>query len=254
MQVSGLPALVSGAASGLGAATARALAKAGARVALLDMNLEAAKALAAEIGGLALACDIADAASTEAAVAAARGKHGPARIAVSCAGVAPAARVVGKAGPMPLADFQRVIAVNLIGTFNLMRLAAADMAGQEPVNAEGERGVIVNTASIAAWEGQIGQSAYAASKGGVASLTLPAARELARSGIRVVAIAPGTFETPMMAGMPQEVKDTLAAKVPFPQRLGRPEEFAALVLHILGNGYLNGSVLRLDGALRMEPK
>lgn len=254
MQVNGLAALVTGAASGLGAATARALAKAGARVTLLDMNLEAARAVAAEIGGFAARCDVSDAASAEAAVAAARGKHGPARIAVSCAGVAPAARVVGKAGPMALADFERVVRVNLIGTFNLMRLAAADMVGLDPLNGDGERGLIVNTASIAAWEGQIGQTAYAASKGGVASLTLPAARELARSGVRVVAIAPGTFETPMMAGMPQEVKDGLAAKVPYPSRLGRPEEFAALVLHIAANPYLNGSVLRLDGALRMEPR
>lgn len=254
MQVNGLAALVTGAASGLGAATARALAKAGARVTLLDMNLEAARAVAGEIGGLAVQCDVSDAASAEAAVAAAREKHGPARIAVSCAGVAPAARVVGKAGPMALADFERVIRINLIGTFNMMRLAAAEMVGQDPLNEDGERGLIVNTASIAAWEGQIGQTAYAASKGGVASLTLPAARELARSGVRVVGIAPGTFETPMMAGMPQEVKDGLAAKVPYPSRLGRPEEFASLVLHIAANSYLNGSVLRLDGALRMEPR
>ncbi len=253
MQAGGQAALVTGAASGLGAATARALAQAGARVGLLDMNREAAQALAQEIGGIALACDIADAASAEAAVKAARERHGPARIAVSCAGVAPAGRIVGKAGPMSLVDFERVVRVNLIGTFNLMRLAAADMAGMAPL-ADGERGVIVNTASIAAFEGQIGQSAYAASKGGVAALTLPAAREFARSGIRVMAIAPGTFETPMMAAMPQEVKDALAAKTPFPQRLGRPEEFAAMVLHILDNLMLNGSVVRLDGALRMEPR
>lgn len=253
MQISGQAAIVTGAASGLGAATARALAEQGARVALLDMNQTAAAGLAREIGGIALACDVSDAASAEAAIAAAREAHGPARIAVNCAGVAPAGRIVGKSGPMALADFERVIRVNLIGTFNMMRLAAAGMGGLEPL-ADGERGVIVNTASIAAFEGQIGQSAYAASKGGVASLTLPAAREFARSGIRVVAVAPGTFETPMMAAMPQEVKDALAAKTPFPARLGQPAEFAALVLHILGNTMLNGSVLRIDGALRMEPR
>ncbi len=254
MQVNGLAALVSGAASGLGAASARALAKAGARVALLDTNMEAAKALAEEIGGIALLCDVTDAASVENALAEARKRNGPARVSVACAGIAPAGRVVGRDGPMALEAFEKVIRVNLIGTFNLMRLAAADMAAQEPLNADGERGVIVNTASIAAWEGQIGQTAYAASKGGVAALTLPAARELARSGVRVVAIAPGTFETPMMAGMPQEVKDGLAAKVPFPSRMGRPEEFGALVMHIVENPMLNGSVLRLDGALRMEPR
>lgn len=253
MRISGQSAIVTGAASGLGAATARALAEAGARVAVLDLDGDAAGRVAREIGGLAVACDVADAASAEQAVATARAAHGPARIAVNCAGIAPAARIVGRNGPMPLADFERVIRVNLIGTFNMLRLATADMSGLEPLE-DGERGVVVNTASIAAFEGQIGQSAYAASKGGVAALTLPAAREFARSGIRVLAIAPGTFETPMMAAMPAEVKEALAAKTPYPPRLGRPEEFAALVLHILGNVMLNGSVLRLDGALRMEPR
>lgn len=253
MDISGQAAVVTGAASGLGAATARALAQAGARVALLDMNVEAAAQVAREIGGMAVSCDVADADSAQTAIAAARAAHGPARIAVNCAGIAPAARIVGRNGPMDLADFERVIRINLIGTFNMMRLAAADMAGLNAL-AESERGVIVNTASIAAFEGQIGQSAYAASKGGVASLTLPAAREFARSGIRVVAIAPGTFETPMMAAMPQEVKDALAAKTPYPSRLGRPDEFASLVLHVLGNVMLNGAVLRLDGALRMEAR
>jgi NAD(P)-dependent dehydrogenase (short-subunit alcohol dehydrogenase family) len=254
MRIGGQSAIVTGAGSGLGAATARALAEAGARVAVLDLNGEAAQSVAREIGGLAVACDVSDAESAERAIATARDAHGPARIAVNCAGIAPAARIVGRNGPMPLAEFERVIRVNLIGTFNMLRLASADMSGLEPLEDDGERGVVINTASIAAFEGQIGQSAYAASKGGVASLTLPAAREFARSGIRVVAIAPGTFETPMMAAMPDEVKQALAAKTPYPPRLGRPEEFSRLVLHIVDNVMLNGSVLRLDGALRMEPR
>ena len=253
MITQGQAAIVTGAASGLGAATARALAAAGARVAVLDMNMAAAEQVAREIGGIAVACDVADAESAAAAIATARAAHGPVRSAGHCGGVCPAARIEGKAGPKALDDFERVIRINLIGTFNMMRLAAAEMTGLEPL-AESERGVIVNTASIAAYEGQIGQSAYAASKGGVVALTLPAAREFARSGIRVVAIAPGTFETPMMGAMPQVVKDALAAKTPYPPRLGRPDEFAALVLHVLGNVMLNGTVLRLDGALRMEPR
>jgi len=253
MRTKGQAAIVTGAASGLGAATARALAAAGARVALLDLNGAAAAATAAEIGGLGVRCDVADSASAAAAVAEARAAHGAARILVNCAGIAPAARIVGKAGPMPLDDFARVIQVNLVGTFNMMRLVAADMT-ELPELIGGERGVIVNTASIAAFEGQIGQAAYAASKGGVASLTLPAAREFARSGIRVMAIAPGLFLTPLMHGLPQEVQASLAASVPFPARLGQPDEFAATVLHIVGAAMLNGSVIRLDGALRMQAK
>ncbi|MCR9219357.1 MAG: SDR family NAD(P)-dependent oxidoreductase [Alphaproteobacteria bacterium] len=253
MNVNGLPAIVTGAASGLGEGTARALAAAGAKVTLLDLKEGPVQAVAAEVRGLGLACDVSDAASLEAAVAAARDAHGPCAVAVSCAGIAPAAKIVGKDGPMALDAFAAVIQVNLIGTFNLMRLAAADMQTRAP-NEDGERGVIVNTASVAAFEGQIGQAAYAASKGGVASLTLPAAREFAKTGVRVNAIAPGLFGTPMLLGMPQAVQDSLAATLPFPQRFGRPDEFAKLVLHMIENPILNGEVVRLDSALRMAPR
>lgn len=253
MKLDTIPAIVTGGASGLGAATARALAAAGARVAVLDMNLEAARAVAAEIGGAAFACDVSDAGSAEAAVDAARAAHGPARILVNCAGIAPAARIVGRSGPMALEAFAKVIQVNLIGSFNLMRLVGAQAAGLDPLEG-GERGVIVSTASVAAYEGQIGQAAYAASKAGIVGLTLPAAREFAASGIRVCAIAPGIFETPMLRGLPQEVQDSLGAAVPFPSRLGKPEEYARLVLAIIDNPMLNGEVIRLDGALRMQPR
>ena len=252
MNVAGQVAIVTGAGSGLGRATAGALAAAGARVAVVDLDATATAAAAQELNGRAMALDVADAAAAEAAMAEIEAM-GPVRVLVSCAGVAPAAKIVGRDGPMPLAAFERAIRVNLIGTFNLMRLAAAAMLRLEP-DAEGERGVIVNTASIAAFEGQIGQAAYAASKGGVAALTLPAARELAPSGNRVVANAPGLFGTPMLLGMPEKVQESLAATVPFPSRFGRPEEYAALVMHILGNPMLNGSVLRLDGALRMAAR
>jgi NAD(P)-dependent dehydrogenase (short-subunit alcohol dehydrogenase family) len=245
-------AIVTGAASGLGRATAAALAEAGARVALLDLDGDAVGRAAAEIGGKGFALDVADAAAAEALIPEIEAL-GPVRVLVNCAGVAPAGKIVGRDGPMPLAAFERAVRVNLIGTFNLTRLAAAAMATLEP-DAGGERGVIVNTSSIAAFEGQIGQTAYAASKGGVASLTLPAARELASLGVRVVAIAPGLFGTPMLLGMPEKVQESLAATVPFPARFGRPEEYAALVLHVLANPMLNGSVLRLDGALRMAPR
>jgi NAD(P)-dependent dehydrogenase (short-subunit alcohol dehydrogenase family) len=348
MRVAGHAALVTGGGSGLGAATARALAKAGAKVALLDINEAAAKAVAAEIGGTAVRCDVADAASAEGAVAAARAAHGPARILINCAGIGVAQRIVGRDGPMPLADFKRVIDINLIGSFNLMRLAASDMMplpaledgergvivstasvaafegqiGQAAYSAskggivsltlpaarefaragiavaqrivgrdgpmkladfkrvidinligsfnlmrlaaaemmplvpldEGERGVIVSTASVAAYEGQIGQAAYSASKGGIVSLTLPAAREFAGSGIRVNAIAPGLFQTPMLAGLPQAAQASLGASVPFPARLGRPEEYARLVMDIIANPMLNGATIRLDCALRMAPR
>jgi NAD(P)-dependent dehydrogenase (short-subunit alcohol dehydrogenase family) len=253
MNVKGQAALVTGGGSGLGAGTAKALAAAGAKVALLDVNMEGAEKLAKEIGGIAIKCDVSNAADGEKAVAAAREKHGPARVLINCAGIAPAARIVGKDGPLALDAFARVINVNLIGSFNMMRLAAADMAKLEP-QADGERGVIVSTASVAAFEGQIGQAAYAASKGGVAALTLPAAREFARSGVRVLTIAPGIFGTPMLLGMPQAVQDSLAAQVPFPSRLGTPAEYAKLVMHILDNVMLNGEVIRLDGAIRMGPK
>lgn len=252
MNPSGQLALVTGAASGLGRATATALAEAGAKVVLVDLDAEAVAGAAAAIGGRRFALDVADAAAVEAAMPEIEAL-GSLRVLVNCAGVAPAGKIVGRDGPMPLAAFEQAVRVNLIGTFNLMRLAAAAMARLEPM-ADGERGVIVNTSSIAAFEGQIGQAAYAASKGGVASLTLPAARELAAQGIRVMAIAPGLFGTPMLLGMPEKVQESLAATVPFPARFGRPEEYAALVLHILANPMLNGSVLRLDGALRMAPR
>jgi NAD(P)-dependent dehydrogenase (short-subunit alcohol dehydrogenase family) len=254
MKVEGQAALVSGGASGLGRATAQALAVAGAKVAILDVNQAAAQEAAAEIGAAAFACDVADAASLERAVTAAREQHGAARIVVACAGIAPAVRIVGReSAAMPLDQFRRVIEINLIGSFNLLRLAAADMIALEPL-ADGERGLIVLTASVAAYEGQIGQTAYSASKGGIVGLTLPAARELARDGVRVMAIAPGIFATPMLAAMPQTVQDSLGASVPFPSRLGRPEEYAALVLDICRNPMLNGSVIRLDGAIRMAPR
>jgi NAD(P)-dependent dehydrogenase (short-subunit alcohol dehydrogenase family) len=253
MQVKGHAAIVTGGGSGLGAATARALAGAGAKVAVLDINEAAAKAVAAEIGGTAVACNVADAASAETAVATARAAHGASRILINCAGIGPAARIVGRDGPMPLDAFRQVVEINLIGSFNLMRLAAADMIALEPL-ADGERGVIVSTASVAAYEGQIGQAAYAASKGGIVALTMPAAREFARSGIRVNTIAPGLFATPLLLGMPQNVQDSLAASVPFPSRFGTPQEYAKLALHIIDNAMLNGETIRLDGALRMPPK
>ena len=253
MDPQGHAALVTGGGSGLGAASALELARAGAKVALLDINVDAAKKIAAEIGGIAVRCDVADADSAMAAVAAARDRNGPARILVNCAGIGPAKRIVGRDGPMPLPDFERVIAINLIGTFNMLRLAAADMTALPPL-ADEERGVIVSTASVAAFEGQVGQAAYSASKGGVAALTVPAARELAQFGIRVNAIAPGIFATPMLRALPDEVQAGLAASVPFPKLLGRPEQFAGLVLHCVRNTYLNGEVIRLDGALRMAPR
>lgn len=253
MTPNGHAALVTGGGSGLGAATATKLAAQGAKVALLDLNIAAARAVAAEIGGIAIACDVADADATAAAVAEARARHGPARILVNCAGVAPAKRIVGRDGAMPLSDFEQVIKVNLIGTFNALRLVSAEMTTLDPL-ADDERGVIVCTASVAAFEGQIGQAAYAASKGGVASLTLPAARELAQFGIRVCAIAPGIFATPMLRGLPEEVQQSLAASVPFPKLLGRPEQYADLALHIIENRYLNGEVIRIDGGLRMAPR
>jgi NAD(P)-dependent dehydrogenase (short-subunit alcohol dehydrogenase family) len=253
MELGGQAALISGGASGLGRATAQALAHVGVKVAILDLHAAAAAEAAKEVGGLACACDVADAVSVEAAVAEARRNHGPARIAVCCAGVGTAGRIVGRGRPMPLGDFRRVIEVNLIGSFNLLRLAAAEMTGLEPLP-DGERGLIVLTASVAAYEGQIGQAAYSASKGGIVGLTLPAARELAQFGVRVMAIAPGIFATPMLAGLPQPVQDSLGASVPFPPRLGKPEEYAGLVLEICRNPMLNGSVIRLDGALRMAPR
>jgi NAD(P)-dependent dehydrogenase (short-subunit alcohol dehydrogenase family) len=253
MDPKGHAAIVTGAASGLGAETAAEFARAGAKVACLDINLDGAKDTAGKIGGIAIRCNVTSSDDATAAVKTAREQHGPARILVNCAGIGPAKRIVGRDGPMPLADFERVIAINLIGTFNLMRLAAADMQGLEPL-ADGERGVIVSTASVAAYEGQVGQAAYASSKGGVAALTMPAARELAQFGIRVMAIAPGIFATPMLLALPQATQDSLGASVPFPKRLGKPSEFAAMALTIVRSSYLNGEVIRLDGALRMPPR
>ncbi|MFC4486794.1 MULTISPECIES: 3-hydroxyacyl-CoA dehydrogenase [Tepidiphilus] len=255
MQIEGGVFLITGGASGLGAATARMVVTGGGRAVLADQDEAKGAALAAELGSNAhfVRTDVTDEASAQAAVAAAVERFGRLDVLVNCAGVAPAEKIVGKEGPHRLDSFARTIQINLIGTFNLMRLAAARMSANEP-NAEGERGVIVNTASVAAFDGQIGQAAYAASKGGVVSLTLPAARELARWGIRVMAIAPGIMETPMLLGMPAEVQESLGKMVPFPPRMGRPAEYAALVRHIVENVYLNGEVIRLDGAIRMGAK
>ncbi|HVR67436.1 MAG TPA: SDR family NAD(P)-dependent oxidoreductase [Verrucomicrobiae bacterium] len=253
MDIRGQAALVTGAGSGIGADVARHLAKAGAKVAVLDINKDAAEAVAKEIGGVGIGCDISDGPGGEAAVAQARTAHGPARILVNVAGILIPGRILGKDGPLPLEKFRKVIDVNLVGTFNMMRLAAADMAGLPPLT-DGERGVIVSTSSVAAYEGQIGQAAYAASKAGIVGLTLPAARDLARSGIRVLAIAPGLIATPMMLNLPPDVQKALGDSVPFPQRLGHAHEVSRLVLHMIENSLLNGEVVRLDGALRLAPK
>lgn len=245
--------MVSGAASGLGAATARMLARAGARLMLVDLNAEALKAQASELEAGYAVADITQADAAQAAVDMAMGSFGELHGLVNCAGVVAGEKILGKQGAHGLDSFSRIININLIGTFNLLRLAAEAIA-KSTANAEGERGVIINTASVAAFDGQVGQAAYAASKGAVASLTLPAARELARYGIRVMTIAPGIFETPMMAGMSDEVRTALSADVPFPPRLGKPEEYAALVRHIIENSMLNGEVIRLDGALRMAAR
>jgi NAD(P)-dependent dehydrogenase (short-subunit alcohol dehydrogenase family) len=247
--------LVTGAGSGLGAATARLLARGGGRLVLLDVNARAARDLATELGAQAMfaEADVCDEGAIGAAIAEARRRFGGLHGAVNCAGIAPAERVLGKTGPHALASFQRVVNVNLIGTFNVVRLAAQAMAENAP-GEDGERGVIVNTASVAAFEGQIGQAAYSASKAGVAGMTLPVARELARFGIRVMTIAPGIFETPMLAAMSSEVQASLGAQVPFPSRLGKPEEYADTVAFILQNRYLNGETIRIDGAIRLAPK
>jgi NAD(P)-dependent dehydrogenase (short-subunit alcohol dehydrogenase family) len=253
MHPNGHAALVTGGGSGLGRATAERLAALGAKVTILDIDGDAARSAAAKFGGLGIACDVTSPDGTAAAVAESRERHGAARIVVNCAGIGPARRIVGRDGPQPLDGFAKVITVNLIGTFNVMRLAAADMQTLTPLD-DGERGVIVSTASVAAYDGQIGQAAYAASKGGVVSLTLPAAREFAQFGIRVMTIAPGLFNTPMVASLPQQAQDSLAASIPFPKMLGGPEQFADLVQHVIENRYLNGEVIRLDGALRMAPR
>ncbi|MEA2399903.1 MAG: hypothetical protein QOK00_306 [Thermoleophilaceae bacterium] len=249
MELNGIGALVAGGASGLGEATARELAARGARVTIADLNEERGSALADELGGSFVAADVTDEAQVQAAVDAVEGL----RLAVSCAGIGWAERTVGKGGAAALQPFETVIRVNLIGTFNVLRLSAAAMSAGEP-DAEGERGAVVMTASVAAFDGQIGQAAYSASKGGVVGLTLPAARDLARQGIRVCTIAPGLFDTPLLAGLPEPAREALGAQVPFPPRLGRPEEYARLACHIAENTMLNGEVIRLDGAIRMAPK
>ena len=253
MDLQGQVAVVTGGGSGLGRATAEAFAARGARVAVVDLDRAAAEAVATAIGGLAVALDVADPAAAEAAFAHIAAELGGARVLVNCAGIGTPKRVLGKEGPQSLADFDRVIRVNLLGSFNMLRLAAAAMAKLEPLDG-GERGVIVNTASVAAFEGQVGQAAYAASKGGIVSMALPIARELAAFGIRVNTIAPGLFLTPMMRTLPEEVQISLARSIPFPSRLGEPTEFAALALHMVENAFLNGEVVRLDGALRMAPR
>jgi NAD(P)-dependent dehydrogenase (short-subunit alcohol dehydrogenase family) len=253
MNPKGLAAIVTGGASGLGAATAEKLASEGARVAIFDMNEETGRAHAAKIGGAFFKVNVTDQASVTEAIAAAEGKHGVARILVNCAGIAIGAKTVGKEFvPHPLDQFKKVIEVNLIGTFNVISQFAARLSQAEPVGEE--RGVIINTASVAAFEGQVGQAAYSASKGGVVGMTLPIARDLAQVGIRVVTIAPGIFYTPMMASMPQKVQDSLGASVPFPSRLGKPEEYAHLAHSIVTNAMLNGETIRLDGAIRMPPR
>lgn len=254
MKIEGQVAIVTGGGSGLGEAVAHELARLGARVAILDVNADNARRVAGEVGGIGLATDITDSASLTAALDAAESALGPARIVMNIAGIGSAKRVVGKDGaPAPLEDFERVIRVNLIGTYNVVRLTAARIAKLPPLD-DGERGVMLMTASVAAFDGQVGQEAYSASKGGIVSMTLPLARDLAQHGIRVCTVAPGLFETPLMKQLPEAVQQSLAASIPFPPRLGRPDEFAALAAHIVTNVHLNGETIRLDGALRMAPR
>ena len=257
MKIQGQAALVTGGASGLGEATARELARQGAKVAVLDRNAELAAKVAADIGGASFACDITDTASVEAALAGAEAAHGPARILMNVAGIGSAKRIVGKDGnAAPLEDFARVVQINLIGTYNISRLFAARCAKLAPLEGDdGEgRGVMMFTASVAAFDGQVGQQAYSASKGGLVGMTLPMARDLAQHGIRVCTLAPGLFATPLLLELPEAVQKSLAAAIPFPPRLGKPSEFAELACHIVTNGHLNGEVIRLDGALRMAPR
>ena len=254
MKIANQAALVTGGASGLGEATARELARLGAKVAVLDRNAGRARLVADEIGGIGLSCDITDGASVEAALTEAEAAHGPARFLMNVAGIGSAKRIVGKDGsPAPLEDFVRVVTVNLIGAYNISRLFAARCAKLEPVDG-GERGVMMFTASVAAFDGQVGQQAYSASKGGLVGMTLPMARDLAQHGIRVCTVAPGIFATPLLLELPEPVQASLAASIPFPPRLGKPSEFAELACHIVTNGHLNGEVIRLDGALRMAPR
>ncbi len=254
MELKNKTALITGGASGMGAATARRLAEKGMRIAILDNNPQSGEQIAKEISGIYLTADVSDDASVKTAIDGLIKELGDIHVCLNCAGIAPSARIVGRNGPMAMENFQKVIQINLVGTFNVMRYAAARMIQQNPVNTEGERGVIINTASIAAYEGQLGQAAYSASKGGVTAMTLPAAREFGQWGIRVMCIAPGIIATPMMASMPPEVNTSLAEAVIFPKRLGEPEEYAKLVEHIIENSYLNGSIIRLDGGMRMGAK
>ncbi|PRX10830.1 UNVERIFIED_ORG: NAD(P)-dependent dehydrogenase (short-subunit alcohol dehydrogenase family) [Martelella mediterranea] len=254
MQIEGMVALITGAGSGLGAATARRLAEGGAHIVAVDLSEEAAQAIAAETGGLGFAADVADAARIEAIVAETGEKIGVPRIVVSCAGIGTASRILPRDGALTVDIFERTLRTNLVGTYTVMNIAARAMAAAEPVDQDGARGVIINTASVAFEDGQIGQAAYAASKGGVASMTLPAAREFARFGIRVMAIAPGLFETRMSAGLPDDVRAEILKNVPFPSRMGLPDEYARLAAQIIENPMLNGSIIRLDAAARMPPK
>lgn len=253
MNIQGVPAVVTGGASGLGEATARFLASQGAKVSVFDVQMDKAEAVAKDIGGIAVFCDVTQAESAEQAMQIAKEAHGLCGIAVNCAGIGNPGRILGREAPMPLDFFNKIIQVNLVGSFNILRLAADQMTQRE-ANADGERGVIISTASVAAFEGQIGQAAYSASKGGIVAMTLPAARELAKFGVRVLAIAPGLFMTPMMESFSQEIQDSLAATLPFPSRLGAPSEFGRLVRDIVENPILNGEVIRIDSALRMAPK
>ncbi len=254
MQIQGHSAIVTGGGSGLGEAVARELARQGGRVAVLDVNTAGAQRVAADIGGLACTADITDTTSLNAALDAAEAAHGTARIVMHIAGIGSAKRVVGKDGnPAPMEDFERVVRINLLGTYNAVRLTAARIAKLPPLDG-GERGVMVMTASVAAFDGQVGQEAYSASKGGIVGMTLPLARDLAQHGVRVCTIAPGLFETPLLLQLPEAVQQSLAASIPFPPRLGKPQEFAELAAHIVSNGHLNGEVIRLDGALRMAPR
>ena len=253
MDLAGRAAIVTGGGSGIGAECARTLAAQGMKVAVMDVNMDGARAVADECGGIAIECDVTSADSAEAAVAAAREAHGIAQLLINCAGIATPGRIVGRTGPLPLEVYESVIKVNLIGTFNMIRLVAADMQEAEPME-DDERGLIINTASVAAYEGQIGQAAYSSSKGGIVALNLVAARELARSGIRVNTISPGLIDTPMMAGLPEEARESLAKQPEFPKRLGTPADYAKLVLQLCDNVLINGEVVRLDGALRMAAR
>ena len=254
MELKNCSAIITGGASGMGAATARLLSQQGVKVALLDLNKEAANVIAKELNGIAIGCDVTNSDSIESAISEIEKTIGIARICINCAGIVHGRRMVNQQGPMPLDEFRKVIDINLVGTFNVMRLAAAAMTKLPTLDEAGERGVIINTASIAAFDGQIGQTAYSASKGGIVGMTLPAARELAGFGIRVMTIAPGLVDTPMFQKISPEARASLEAMVPFPKRLAKPEEFAMLAKHIIENQMLNGEVIRLDGAIRMQPK